>query len=194
MIRESKNRKHIKFRKLTPDEIFERQPKLYELKQRDRTPVYALIEDIRSMHNVGSIFRTSDGMGLSKLFLCGYTAKPPRMEIDKTALGATESVPWEYIKNPIDLINRLKKEGVRVVAVEHTDKSVDYADMEYIFPVCFVFGNEVEGVSEDIISRADQVIELPMMGIKHSLNVSVAYGIVMYSAMSQYEKLKSVTA
>lgn len=173
-------------RKLSTEEIFNRQPNLEQVKKLKRLPLFALVENIRSMHNVGSIFRTSDAINLSKLYLSGFTAKPPRIEIDKTALGATESVPWEYIQEPLQLIEKLKKEKVEIVVVEHTDQSVHYADLQYNFPVCFIFGNEVEGVSDDIVTRADKVVELPMLGIKHSLNVSVAYGIVMYNAFNQY--------
>ena len=183
-----------KIRKLTPNEIFDRQPNLHQLKKINRLPIYALIENIRSMYNVGSIFRSSDAINLSKLFLSGYTAKPPRKEIDKTALGATESVPWEYIQDTAELINNLKKNSVEIVVVEHTDRSVNYADLRINFPVCFIFGNEVEGVSDDIVAQADKVVDLPMLGIKHSLNVSVAYGIVMYNALDQYHKSTGVTA
>lgn len=175
-------------RKLTTEEIFNRQPNLDQLKKLNRLPMYALIENIRSMYNVGSIFRTSDAINLSKLYLSGFTAKPPRKEIDKTALGATESVPWDYVQEPLELIEQLRKEKVEIVVVEHTDKSVNYADLQHNFPVCFIFGNEVEGVSDDIVTRADKVVELPMLGIKHSLNVSVAYGIIMYNAFNQYRK------
>ena len=110
-------------RKLTTEEIFNRQPNLAQVKKLQRLPLFALIENIRSMYNVGSIFRTSDAINLSELYLSGFTAKPPRKEIDKTALGATESVPWEYTKDPVQLIDRLKKEQVEIVVVEHTNKS-----------------------------------------------------------------------
>jgi tRNA G18 (ribose-2'-O)-methylase SpoU len=173
-------------RKLTIEEIFNRQPTLEQVKKLKRSPLFAIVENIRSMHNVGSIFRTSDAINLSKLYLSGFTAKPPRIEIDKTALGATESVPWEYVQEPLQLIEELKNEKVQIVVVEQTDQSVNYADLQYNFPVCFIFGNEVEGVSDDMVTRADKVVELPMLGIKHSLNVSVAYGIIMYNAFNQY--------
>ena len=189
-----KNLKNSKIRKLTTEEIFNRQPNLDQIKNQNRLPVYALIENIRSMYNVGSIFRSSDAINLSKLYLSGFTAQPPRKEIDKTALGATESVPWEYIQDPMKLIAELKEDGVEIIVVEHTDHSVNYADLQYNFPVCFVFGNEVEGISDVIVTQADQVVDLPMLGIKHSLNVSVAYGIVMYNALNQYGKTTDVTA
>ncbi len=178
-------------RKLTFNEIFERQPNLEALKKVERMPIYALIEDIRSMHNVGSIFRTSDGVRLSKLFLSGYTARPPRKEIDKTALGATDSVPWEYKKNPISTIHSIKKQGIKIVALEHTSRSIAYTDYTYEFPICLVLGNEVDGVSQEVLSLADAAIEIPMYGIKQSLNVSVAFGIVIYHIFDMY--LKNLT-
>ena len=178
-------------RKLTIEEIFNRQPNLAQVKKLKRLPLFALIENIRSMYNVGSIFRSSDAINLSKLYLSGFTAKPPRKEIDKTALGATESVPWEYINEPLQLMDELKKNHVEIVVVEHTDKSVNYADIQYNFPVCFIFGNEVEGVSDDMVIRADKVVELPMLGIKHSLNVAVAYGIIMYDAFNKCRQSNS---
>ena len=186
----SESKKNL-IRKLTSDEIFDRQPNLAQVKILERLPLFTLIENIRSMYNVGSIFRSSDAINLSKLYLSGFTAKPPRKEIYKTALGATESVPWEYVDEPIQLIEELKKNQVEIVVVEHTDQSVNYADVQYNFPVCFIFGNEVEGVSDDIVVRADKVVELPMLGIKHSLNVAVAYGIVMYDAFNKYRQSNS---
>ena len=178
-------------RKLTTEEIFNRQPNLNQVKKLQRSPLFALIENIRSMYNVGSIFRSSDAINLSQLYLSGFTAKPPRKEIDKTALGATESVPWEYVTETLPLIDELKNRQVEIVVVEHTDKSVNYADIQYNFPACFIFGNEVEGVSDDMVIRADKVVELPMLGIKHSLNVAVAYGIIMYDAFNKCRQSNS---
>jgi tRNA G18 (ribose-2'-O)-methylase SpoU len=178
-------------RKLTFSEIFARQPNLAELKDIERMPIYTLAEDIRSMHNVGSLFRTSDGVRLAKLFLSGYTAQPPRKEIDKTALGATDSVPWEYYKDPVEVVRKLKRQGTRIIALEHTSKSVSYSDFQYNFPMCLVVGNEVDGVSQKILSLSDAAVEIPMHGIKQSLNVSVAYGIVIYHILDNY--LKNLT-
>ncbi|MGD9897597.1 MAG: RNA methyltransferase [Calditrichaceae bacterium] len=175
-------------KKLTYDEIFSRHPHLEELKLLERLPIYALIENIRSMHNVGSIFRTSDGVRLKKLFLTGYTARPPRQEIDKTALGSTDSVPWEYHKDPLPVIENLKKQGVKIVVVEHTSDCVSYTEPVFDYPLCLIMGNEVEGVSESLIRSADYAVEIPMLGMKQSLNVSVAYGIVLYHILSKYLK------
>ncbi len=173
-------------RKLTFDEIFDRQPSLEELQALKTSPIFTLVENIRSMYNVGSIFRTSDGARIRKLFLTGFTARPPRKEIDKTALGATDSVPWDYADHSGAVIQKLKTAGVSIVVLEHTDASVPYYELEYQYPVCLVLGNEVDGVSEPAIRLADHCIEIPMFGIKQSLNVSVAYGVVLYHILSSY--------
>ncbi len=178
-------------RKLDYDEIFSQRPGLVELKNLARMPIYALIENIRSMHNVGSIFRTSDGARLKELFLTGYTAQPPRREIDKTALGATDSVPWRFNRDPLPFVSELKDRGVKIIAVEHTNASVAYSEIKFDFPLCLVMGNEVDGVSEEVIEQADMAIEIPMFGLKQSLNVSVAYGIVLYHILNQYTGVKS---
>ena len=175
-------------RKLSFNEIFARQPKLHELKQMKRLPIYVMAENIRSMHNVGSIFRTSDGVRIEHLFLTGFTACPPRMEIEKTALGATDSVPWSYHKDPVPVLRQLKARGVQLVAVEHTDQSQNYLQADYRFPVCLIVGNEVDGVSQEVIELVDMAVEIPMLGIKQSLNVSVAYGIVLYHVFGKYLK------
>ena len=125
------------------------------------------------------------------MFLSGYTARPPRKEIDKTALGATDSVPWEYSNDPVMVVKKLKKQGVKIVALEHTSKSISYCDYQYDFPMCLVVGNEVDGVSQEILSLSDAAVEIPMHGIKQSLNVSVAYGIVIYHIVDKY--LKNLT-
>jgi len=173
-------------RKLSFDEIFAKRPSVDDLKKIQKTPVTALIENIRSMHNVGSIFRSSDGARIEKLILTGFTPVPPRQEISKTALGATESVAWEYTTDPVLRISELKKQGYKIYVVEQTTDSKLYTDVEYKFPLCLVFGNEVDGVSDELVKQADQVIEIPMMGVKHSLNVSVAYGIILYNILSKY--------
>ncbi len=169
------------------DDIFSDRPSLKELNRLDRLPVYALVENIRSMHNVGSLFRSSDAIRLAKLFLTGYTPCPPRKEIDKTALGATDSVPWEFRKDSVQLVRELKKKGVRIVALEHTSDSIDYREAVYSFPVCIILGNEVDGVSEELVRLADLAVEIPMLGLKQSLNVSVAYGIMLYELLTRYQ-------
>ena len=142
--------------------------------------IYILLNNIRSLHNVGSIFRTSDGAGVKKIFLCGQTGYPPREEISKTALGAEECVPWEYYIDPIDCVKKLKKMGVRITALEQEMNSVDYRKFKPKYPVCLVVGHEIDGVSDKILKLCDDVIEIPMKGKKQSLNVSVAFGIAVY--------------
>ena len=171
--------------KLDFEEIFSNRPSLNELRKLPRKPIVALIENIRSMHNVGSIFRCSDGARIEELLLCGFTPTPPRPEIDKTALGSTASVPWQYIADPVDKISQLKKSGYKIYALEQTNDSIVYTKAEYHFPLCFIAGNEVNGISDDLLNAADYSIEIPMLGIKHSLNVSVAYGIILYHMLSK---------
>ena len=142
--------------------------------------IYVLLNNIRSLHNVGSIFRTSDGARVKKIFLCGQTGYPPREEITKTALGAEECVPWEYYIDPIDCIKKLKKRGIRIVALEQTKKSIDCTKFKPKYPLCMVVGHEIDGVQDKILSLCDAVIEIPMYGKKRSLNVSVAFGIAVY--------------
>ena len=137
------------------------------------------------MYNVGAIFRTSDAACISELLLCGYTAKPPRKEIDKTALGATETVPWKYFPGALDAISYLKEKGVTVMALEHCDESQDLMTMECPFPVGLVVGNEVDGISEAVVAACDLACEIPMHGVKQSLNVAVAYGVAVFQLLEK---------
>jgi len=146
-----------------------------------KNQIFALLHNIRSLHNVGSIFRTSDGAGIGKLFLCGESGYPPRDEISKTALGAEESVPWEYWMDSVECVETLKKEGVRIVGLELTPKSVDYRSVVAQGPICLVVGNEVGGLSQELIALCDECIQIPMRGEKESLNVAVAFGIAAYA-------------
>jgi tRNA G18 (ribose-2'-O)-methylase SpoU len=177
-------------RKLSYEEIFSTRPSLDKLKQLPRFPFYCLVENVRSLYNVGSIFRTSDALRLKKLYLTGYTGYPPKKEIDKTALGAVDSVPWSHHANPLDAIQQFKQQGIPLIALEHTTQSITYTDFEFTFPFCLMIGNEVDGLSEVLIAQADLAIEIPMHGLKQSLNVAVAFGIVMYHALTQYLKNK----
>lgn len=145
--------------------------------------VSILLHNIRSMHNVGSVFRTSDGAGVSKIYLTGYTPCPPRKEIAKTALGAEESVVWEYHPDPVSLIKKLKKEGVEIVALEKNKQSKNIQTYTSKKPLCMILGNEIEGVSEEILKLSDVVLHIPMRGKKESLNVSVAFGIGIYELL-----------
>jgi len=168
-------------RKLTHQEIAKKRTPLDEIRAKKRLPIFAMADNVRSLYNVGSIFRTSDGAMIQKLFLTGFTPHPPRKEIDKTALGATRTVPWEHFHNPLDAIQELKNHGVKICALELTTSSRPYFDVQPSeFPLCLVIGNEITGVSEKIIASADIAVDIPMFGNKQSLNVAVAYGIVVY--------------
>lgn len=141
---------------------------------------YLIAHNIRSLYNVGTMFRTADALGVDQLFLTGYTGQPPRKEISKVALGAEESVPWQHYKSLTYLLNKLKKEGVKIVILEKSKNSIDYTKFKPNFPLALIVGNEVRGVSPDTLKKADKVIELPMKGIKESLNVGVALGAAGY--------------
>lgn len=154
-------------------EAFKKQPK---------TPLILVLDNVRSALNVGSAFRTADAFALEKIVLCGITAQPPNREITKTALGATESVAWEYVKEPSDVINELKSNDYKILAVEQVAESVLLQDFELQVDMKYalVFGNEVTGVSDSIMEMADAAIEIPQFGTKHSLNISVCVGIVTW--------------
>ena len=175
-------------RKLEYDEIKSARPTLEELAANSRFPVSVFAENIRSLYNVGSIFRTSDGALFEKLWLCGYTGFPPRKEIDKTALGSVGTVPWEHSPDSSSVLRKLKDAGVQLVALEHTDSGVKYTEAEYRFPLCVMLGNEVDGLSSEAVEMCDLAVEIPMYGIKQSLNVSVACGIIVYHVVEEYLK------
>ena len=168
-------------KKLTHDEISRKRSTLGTLDNVKKLPVYVLLDSIRSNYNVGSIFRTSDGVMIEKLFLCGYTPHPPKKEILKTALGSTESIKWEYIKSPKEIILKLKDEGIKICALELTAGSKHYSDISGAdFPLCLLVGNEITGVSQELLDLCDFSLEIPQFGIKQSLNVAVAYGIAIF--------------
>jgi tRNA G18 (ribose-2'-O)-methylase SpoU len=172
-------------RKRSHEEIQSQKPSVDEVKNKNRSPIYVVLDNIRSLYNVGAIFRTADAILVEKIYLCGITGAPPRSQISKTALGAEEIVPWEYQENSIEVVRELKSKGVKIVAVELAHDSVPLHQMQLDFPVCFIFGHEVEGISEDLMAEVDMSIELPMLGRANSLNVSVCFGIVMYEALKQ---------
>lgn len=171
-------------RKLLHDEVAGKRFSVDELANLQRYPIYSLIDNVRSLYNIGSIFRTSDAARIKKLILTGYTPTPPRKEIEKTALGATRSVPWEYRPTASEAVGELRANGVRICVVEQTDASIPYDALDpSVFPLCLVLGNEIEGVSREVIAQADMGIEIPMFGIKQSMNVAVAYGIVLFECV-----------
>jgi 23S rRNA (guanosine2251-2'-O)-methyltransferase len=153
-----------------------------QFKSADKLPVCIVLDNIRSLHNVGSAFRTADAFKVERIFLTGITGTPPHREIHKTALGATESVPWKYDSETAVAVHRLKNEGYTIVAVEQTTESLPLQkfNAEPSGKYCLVFGNEVNGVSESVISLADIALEIPQEGTKHSLNISVCLGIVVW--------------
>ncbi len=164
-------------RKLSHTEVVDRQS---IRKGQPRLPFSVILNNVRSLYNVGSVFRTADGAGVEKVWLCGITGHPPNHQISKTALGAEEEVSWEYRKEACPLIKELKDKGYKIILLEQTQESLPYQEFEPQGPVCLVIGNEIEGVSENIVGQCDQAIEIEMDGLKNSLNVAVAFGIVAY--------------
>lgn len=153
-----------------------------QFKEAEKNPVCILLDNVRSLHNVGSAFRTADAFSIEKIYLTGITGVPPHREIQKTALGATESVSWEYIENPASAVQQLKDKGYQIVIVEQTNESVALQKFhpEKNEKLCLVFGNEVNGVSDEVIALADVAVEIPQSGTKHSLNIAVCLGIIIW--------------
>ncbi len=153
-----------------------------EFKASDKLPIVVVLDNIRSLHNVGSAFRTTDAFRFEKIYLTGITGTPPHREIEKTALGATDSVAWEYAESTSELVGKLKSDGYTVIIIEQTSSSVQLQQFspEHGKKYCLVFGNEVNGVSEDVLPLGDVAIEIPQFGTKHSLNVSVCLGIITW--------------
>lgn len=153
-----------------------------DFRKTKKMPVVLLLDNVRSLHNVGSAFRTADAFACEKIYLAGITGQPPHREIHKTALGATDSVSWEYSSSSGEIANKLKKDGYRIIVVEQTTESITLNTLT-ILPtekICLVFGNEINGVSEEVIALADTAVEIPQAGTKHSLNISVCVGIVCW--------------
>lgn len=150
-----------------------------------------VLDNIRSAHNVGSAFRSADAFKVDKLFLCGICACPPSAEIHKSALGAELSMPWEYCESTLELVRRLKSEGYKVVAVEQTEKAVDLQDFHLVRDTKYalIFGNEVDGVQQEVVDECDAAVVIPQYGTKHSLNVSVSVGVVLWNFLLNYKSL-----
>ena len=153
-----------------------------EFKQQEKFPVIVILDSIRSLNNIGSFFRTADAFNIEKIYLCGITATPPHRDIQKTALGATESVEWEHRTNIIELIEELKKENIKIWSIEQAEKTTFLQDVPNLpkGKYALIFGNEVDGVDQEAIDHSDYIIEIPQFGTKHSLNVSVCAGVVMW--------------
>nr|WP_299339899.1 RNA methyltransferase [Allomuricauda sp.] len=151
-------------------------------KKTTKTPIVLVLDNIRSLNNIGSVFRTADAFLVEKIYLCGITATPPHKDIRKTALGATDSVDWEYKKDTLEVVQKLKEEGVKVVAIEQAEgaKMLHNYESDREGKIALIFGNEVKGVSQEVVSVCDGVLEIPQFGTKHSLNISVSVGIVVW--------------
>lgn len=163
-----------------------------EFKQTEKSPIVLVLDNVRSLNNVGSAFRTADAFRIEKIFLCGITGTPPHRDIQKTALGATESVDWEYCLNTSEAIEKLKAADYRLCALEQVENSVKLNDFspETGKKYALIFGNEVFGVEEEVLKACDQVLEIPQLGTKHSLNISVSLGIAVWDLMVKSDQFK----
>jgi tRNA G18 (ribose-2'-O)-methylase SpoU len=160
-----------------------------EFKSAKKTPLIVILDNIRSLNNIGSVFRTSDAFLIEKIYLCGITAKPPHKDIHKTALGATDSVDWEHVEDTIKLVKKLQAEGILVASIEQAENSVQ---LQNFSPsknkkLAIIFGNEVKGVQQQIVSISDYRIEIPQYGTKHSLNISVSCGVVLWELFNKMQ-------
>jgi 23S rRNA (guanosine2251-2'-O)-methyltransferase len=161
-----------------------------EFKTTQKTPLIVVLDNVRSLNNIGSVFRTSDAFLIEKIYLCGICATPPNKDIHKTALGATESVEWEYVEDTLTLIEKLKADNITILAIEQAENSTKlntfYPDKNQKYAI--VMGNEVKGVQQQVVNAADFCIEIPQLGTKHSLNISVTTGIVLWDLFSKIIK------
>lgn len=154
-----------------------------------KTPLIVVLDNVRSLNNIGSVFRTGDAFVIEKIYLCGITATPPNKEIHKTALGATESVTWEYVEDTLTLVTKLKSEGIVTAAIEQADDSVKLQEftVDKQQKYAIVMGNEVKGVQQEVVTACDYCIEIPQFGTKHSLNISVTTGVVLWDLFKQFQ-------
>lgn len=159
-----------------------------EFKAQEKFPIIVILDNIRSLNNIGSFFRTSDAFNIEKIYLCGITATPPHRDIQKTALGATETIAWEYVESTVELVQKLKREGVSIVSIEQAETTTLLQHIPSLSynKIALVFGNEVDGVDQKIINQSDHIIEIPQFGTKHSLNVSVCAGVVLWEFAKKY--------
>ena len=161
-----------------------------QFKKAEKTPLIVILDNVRSLNNIGSVFRTCDAFLIEKIYLCGITATPPNKEIHKTALGATDSVAWEYEENTLSAVEKLKEQGVYIISIEQAENSTMLNDFE---PngnqkYAIIFGNEVKGVEQEVVSASNEVIEIPQYGTKHSLNISVSAGIAIWELAMKLRK------
>ena len=164
-----------------------------EYRAADKTPLIIILDNVRSLNNIGSVFRTADAFLVKKIYLCGITAQPPHKDIHKTALGATDSVEWEYAENILDVVSKLQNEGVFVASIEQAELAVNLDDFSVQKELTYavVFGNEVKGVQQKVVSATDAVIEIPQFGTKHSLNIAVSVGVVVWDLFVKLGKVGS---
>ncbi|SHI91911.1 RNA methyltransferase [Algibacter luteus] len=160
-------------------------------KEAKKTPIIIILDNIRSLNNIGSVFRTSDAFLVEKIYLCGITATPPHKDIHKTALGSTDTVAWEHVENTLDLVEKLKAEDVKIIAIEQAENATMLNDfkVEPNTKYALVFGNEVKGVAQKVVDASDVVIEIPQFGTKHSLNISVSCGVVVWDMFSKLSEI-----
>ncbi|WP_452225171.1 RNA methyltransferase [Lacinutrix chionoecetis] len=156
-------------------------------KQADKTPIIVILDNIRSLNNIGSVFRTSDAFLIEKIYLCGITATPPHKDIHKTALGSTDTVAWEHVENTLNLVESLKVKGYKVISIEQAENAVmlDAFTVKKDEKYAIIFGNEVKGVAQDVVNASNYIIEIPQFGTKHSLNISVSCGVVIWDLFSK---------
>jgi tRNA G18 (ribose-2'-O)-methylase SpoU len=180
----------MKYRKLKNSELDRINPEEY--KASEKTPLIIILDNIRSLNNIGSVFRSADAFLVKKIYLCGITAQPPHKDIQKTALGATDSVDWEYAENTLDVVSKLQSEGVFVASIEQAELAIDLNDFSVQKEMTYavIFGNEVKGVQQKVVSASDAVIEIPQFGTKHSLNISVSVGVVTWDLFVKLKNLK----
>jgi 23S rRNA (guanosine2251-2'-O)-methyltransferase len=160
-----------------------------EFKAAQKSPIILILDNVRSLNNIGSVFRTADAFLIEKVFLCGITATPPHKDIHKTALGATENVAWEYVNTTLEVVEKLQKEKVQVWAVEQADKALPLSEFipQQNTKYALVLGHEVQGVNQEVVSQCDGVLEIPQFGTKHSLNISVATGVVVWDVFAKLQ-------
>lgn len=159
-----------------------------EFKAQDKFPIIIVLDNIRSLNNIGSFFRTADAFNIEKIYLCGITAIPPHRDIQKTALGATETIEWGHVESTLELVQKLKEEGISIASIEQAQTTTllqNIPSLNYN-KIALIFGNEVDGVDQKVIDNSDYIIEIPQFGTKHSLNVSVCAGVVLWEFMKKY--------
>jgi tRNA G18 (ribose-2'-O)-methylase SpoU len=159
-----------------------------EFKKTDKIPIIVILDNIRSMNNIGSVFRSSDAFCVEKIYLCGITAVPPHNDIHKTALGATESVDWEYVENTLEVVEKVKEEGFKIVSIEQAENSIKLNNTPFNSKdkLAVILGHEVRGVQQSVINASDYVLEIPQFGTKHSLNISVCAGVVLWEIAKKF--------